>query len=71
MFPDSIPGCLFWLFQIAPELAQLAQGAEHQYWTDPILCEETQARLEHFCSLGWLPPNFKPKTLLGIAIIEC
>ncbi|KAJ6142434.1 hypothetical protein N7471_001887, partial [Penicillium samsonianum] len=38
--------------------------------TDPILCEETRARLEHFRSLGWLPPNFKPKTLEGIAIVE-
>lgn len=49
----------------------LAQADEHQYWTDPILCEETQTRLEHFHGLGWLPPDFKPKTLKGIAVIEC
>jgi hypothetical protein len=47
-----------------------ANPAEHQYWTDPILCEETRARLEHFKSLGWLPPNYKPKTLEGLAVIE-
>ncbi|KAL4861156.1 hypothetical protein BDV12DRAFT_208310 [Aspergillus spectabilis] len=47
-----------------------AQPGEHQYWTDPILCEETRARLEHFRSLGWLPPNFKPKTLEGLAVVE-
>ncbi|KAJ5833277.1 hypothetical protein N7474_001588 [Penicillium riverlandense] len=39
-------------------------------WTDPILCEETRARLVHFRSLGWLPPYFKPRTLAGIAVIE-
>ncbi|OJJ79315.1 uncharacterized protein ASPGLDRAFT_137070 [Aspergillus glaucus CBS 516.65] len=48
----------------------LAQADEHQYWTDPIFCEETRTRLEHFRGLGWLPPNFKPKTLKGIAVIE-
>ncbi|KAJ5865875.1 hypothetical protein N7534_000428 [Penicillium rubens] len=47
-----------------------AQPGEHQFWTDPILCEETRARLEHFRSLGWLPPNFKPKTLEGLAVVE-
>ncbi|KAJ6021273.1 hypothetical protein N7540_006777 [Penicillium herquei] len=50
--------------------AQPAQGNEYQFWTDPVLCEETRARLEHFRSLGWLPPNFKPKTLQGIAVVE-
>lgn len=43
---------------------------ERQHWTDPILCEDTLARLEHFRSLGWLPPNYKPKTLEGIAVVE-
>ncbi|CDM36838.1 unnamed protein product [Penicillium roqueforti FM164] len=38
--------------------------------TDPILCEETRARLEHFRSLRWLPLNFKLKTLEGIAVVE-
>lgn len=47
-----------------------ADPNEHQYWTDPILCEETRARLEHFRSIGWLPPNFKPKTLEGLAVVE-
>ncbi|KAL2861060.1 uncharacterized protein BJX67DRAFT_391634 [Aspergillus lucknowensis] len=47
-----------------------AQPGEHQFWTDPILCEETRARLEHFRSLGWLPPNFKPKTLEGLAVLN-
>ncbi|KAL4778139.1 hypothetical protein BJX76DRAFT_366673 [Aspergillus varians] len=47
-----------------------AEPGEHQFWTDPILCEETRARLEHFRSLGWLPPNFKPKTLEGLAVVE-
>lgn len=47
-----------------------AQPCEHQYWTDPILCEETRARLEHFRSLRWLPPNFKPKTLEGLVVVE-
>ncbi|KAB8074604.1 hypothetical protein BDV29DRAFT_190849 [Aspergillus leporis] len=32
--------------------------------------QETRARLEHFRSLGWLPPNFKPRTLIGIAMVE-
>jgi hypothetical protein len=43
---------------------------ERQHWTDPILCEETRARLEHFRNLGWLPPNYKPLTLEGIAVVE-
>lgn len=30
----------------------LAQAAENQYWTDPILCEETRTRLEDFRGLG-------------------
>ena len=47
-----------------------AQPGEHQFWIDPILCEETRARLEHFRSLGWLPPNFKPKTLESLAVVE-
>ncbi|RAO74324.1 uncharacterized protein BHQ10_010336 [Talaromyces amestolkiae] len=47
-----------------------ANPEEHQYWTDPILCEETRARLEYYRSLGWLPPNHKPKTLEGIAVVE-
>ncbi|KAI3193967.1 hypothetical protein CBS147311_8868 [Penicillium roqueforti] len=55
---------------MAPTPVHPAQTDEHQYWTDPILCEETRARLEHFRSLGWLPPNFKPKTLEGIAVVE-
>ncbi|KAJ5993329.1 hypothetical protein N7451_009053 [Penicillium sp. IBT 35674x] len=55
---------------MAPVLVRSAQEDEHQYWTDPILCEETRARLEHFRRSGWLPPNFKPRTLLGIAVVE-
>ncbi|KAI9035039.1 uncharacterized protein KD926_004694 [Aspergillus affinis] len=55
---------------MAPAPAHPAQTDEHQYWTDPILCEETLARLEHFRNLGWLPPNFRPKTVLDIAVIE-
>ncbi|KAJ5778330.1 hypothetical protein N7520_001576 [Penicillium odoratum] len=51
-------------------LVRSAQSEEHQYWTDPILCEETRARLEHFRRSGWLPPNFKPRTLQGIAVVE-
>ncbi|KAL4873057.1 hypothetical protein BDV12DRAFT_182680 [Aspergillus spectabilis] len=47
-----------------------AQPGEHQFWTDPILCEQTRARLEHFRSLRWLPPNFKPKSLEGLALKE-
>ncbi|KAJ5084008.1 hypothetical protein NUU61_008587 [Penicillium alfredii] len=74
----SIPGLLSrsqpWpLYPISP-MALLplppAQGDKHQFWTDPILCEETRARLKHFRSLGWLPPNFKPGTLIGIAVVE-
>ncbi|GKZ49462.1 hypothetical protein AbraIFM66951_002026, partial [Aspergillus brasiliensis] len=37
-----------------------AQPGEHQFWTDPILRKETQVRVGHFRSLGWLPTNFKP-----------
>lgn len=48
----------------------LAQTDEHPYWIDPILCEETRAILEYFRGLGWLPPNFKPNTLSGIAVVE-
>ncbi|CEL09489.1 hypothetical protein ASPCAL12624 [Aspergillus calidoustus] len=55
---------------MAPPPIPPAQPGEHQFWTDPILCEETRARLEHFRSLGWLPPNFKPKTLEGLAVVE-
>ncbi|KAI2788543.1 hypothetical protein POX_e06562 [Penicillium oxalicum] len=55
---------------MAPTSVPPAQPDEHQYWTDAILCEETRARLEHFRSRGWLPPNFKPKTLEGIAVVE-
>ncbi|KAI9045815.1 uncharacterized protein KD926_007118 [Aspergillus affinis] len=47
-----------------------ANPDEHQYWTDPILCEETRTRLEHFRNLGWLPPNYKPRTLEGLAVVE-
>ena len=47
-----------------------ADPTEHQHWTEPILCEETRARLEYYRSLGWLPPNYKPKTLQGIAVVE-
>lgn len=39
-------------------------------WTEPILSEETRARLEHFRQLGWLPPNYKPRTLRGLAVVE-
>lgn len=45
-----------------------ANPDEHQYWTDPILREETRSRLEHFRNLRWLPPNYKPKTLEGLAV---
>ncbi|KAL3428577.1 hypothetical protein BDV09DRAFT_190833 [Aspergillus tetrazonus] len=31
--------------------------------TPPLVPPAQPARLEHFRSLGWLPPNFKPKTL--------
>ncbi|KAL2829035.1 hypothetical protein BDW59DRAFT_170777 [Aspergillus cavernicola] len=55
---------------MTPPPVPSAQPGEHQYWTDPILCEETRARLEHFRSLGWLPPNYKPKTLEGLAVVE-
>ncbi|KAJ5764112.1 hypothetical protein N7533_002793 [Penicillium manginii] len=55
---------------MAPLLVRSAQEDEHQHWTDPILFEDTRARLEHFRRSGWLPPNFKPRTLLGIAVVE-
>ncbi|KAK2801732.1 hypothetical protein FQN50_007647 [Emmonsiellopsis sp. PD_5] len=55
---------------MAPPPVPPAQPCEHQYWTDPILCEETRARLEDFRCLGWLPPNFKPKMLEGLAVIK-
>jgi hypothetical protein len=55
---------------MAPAPVLPAQPDEHQYWTDAIICEETRARLEQFRCLGWLPPNFKPKALEGIAVIE-
>jgi len=29
-----------------------AEPNEHQHWSDPVLCEETRARLEYFRSLG-------------------
>jgi len=43
---------------------------ERQHWSDPVLCEETRARLEYYRSLGWLPPNYKPTTIRGIAVVE-
>ena len=42
-----------------------ADPNEHQHWTEPILCEETRARLEHYRSLGWLPPNYKAQNSQG------
>lgn len=48
---------------MTPPPVPLAQLGEHQFWTDPILCKETQVRVEHLRSLGWLRPNFKPKIL--------
>ena len=39
-------------FFMAPAPVSLAQTDEHQYWTDHILCKETQARLKHFHRLG-------------------
>jgi hypothetical protein len=47
---------------MTPPPVPRAQPGEHQFWTDPILCKETQARVGHFRSLRWLPTNFKPKT---------
>ena len=44
--------------------------SERQYWTEPILSEETRARLVNFRELGWPPPNYKPWTLKGIAVVE-
>ncbi|KAJ5649238.1 uncharacterized protein N7484_002961 [Penicillium longicatenatum] len=55
---------------MASPLVRSAQSEEHEYWTDPILCEETRARLEQSRSAGWLPPNFKPNTLKDIAVVE-
>ena len=55
---------------MSPSPLPPAKSEEHQYWTDPILCEETRARLEYYRSVGWLPPNYKPKTLEGIAVVE-
>jgi hypothetical protein len=43
---------------------------KHQNWADPILYKETRARLGHFYSLGWLPPNYKPKTLEGLMVVK-
>ncbi|KAF5015788.1 hypothetical protein F66182_12752, partial [Fusarium sp. NRRL 66182] len=54
----------------SPSPPPSANPNEHQYWTDPILCDETRAKLEYYRSLGWLPPNHKPKTLEGIAVVE-
>ncbi|KAH8696487.1 hypothetical protein BGW36DRAFT_360320 [Talaromyces proteolyticus] len=55
---------------MAPPFLPPANPQERQYWTDPILCEETRARLEYYRSLGRLPPNHKPKILEGIAVVE-
>ncbi|CAG8250439.1 unnamed protein product [Penicillium salamii] len=33
---------------MAPAPIHPTQTDEHKYWTDPILCEETRARLQHF-----------------------
>ena len=43
---------------------------ERQHWTDPILCEDTRARLEYFRWLGWLPLKYKPRTLKGMIVRE-
>jgi hypothetical protein len=37
------------------------------HWTEPVSREETLARREKFRKIGWLPPNFKPKTKKAIA----
>ena len=44
--------------------------SEHQHWTEPILWEETHAALESFRQRGWLPLNYKPKSLIEIAVME-
>src|SRR6266516_3771081 len=54
---------------IAPPLPT-PDPTEPPHWTEPILSEETRARLEHFRQLGWLPPNYKPRTLQGLAVVE-
>ncbi|KAL4931661.1 uncharacterized protein BDV17DRAFT_256208 [Aspergillus undulatus] len=47
---------------MTPPPVPRAQPGEHQFWTDPILCKETQVRVGHFRGLRWLLTNFKPKT---------
>lgn len=47
-----------------------AQVGGHLHWTHPILCEEIRPRLSYFHSHGWLPSNFKLRTLLGIVVVE-
>ena len=39
----------------------------HPHWTESVSREETLARREKFRKIGWLPPNFKPKTKKAIA----
>ncbi|KAL2868373.1 uncharacterized protein BJX67DRAFT_371439 [Aspergillus lucknowensis] len=38
--------------------------------TPPPVPPAQPGELEHFHSLGWLPPNFKPKTLEGLAVVK-
>jgi len=57
--PSKLPFSLFILYLfVSMTLPPLppANPDEHQYWTDPILCEETRTRLEHFRNLGMASP---------------
>ena len=53
-----------------PDITVLLRSGGQRSLADPILCEDTRARLEYFRQLGWLPPNYKPKTPKGIAVME-
>jgi hypothetical protein len=55
---------------VGKQASPATDPSEYQHWIDPILCEEACARLQYFRQLGWLPPNYKPKTLTGIAVVE-
>jgi hypothetical protein len=53
----------------APPPVPPGQPNQHLYWTDPVLCAETRARLEHFSFAAWLWPLTERQLLINPLIL--